>query len=104
MFGLGEGDDDDFRLSSEFIEAVAHGDRMGCAWESMDMAMKDQDDGLAALISQHPGAAVSVNQFDRRGRLPDHFLCAHADHCGWRPVVGVRYFATVWWSCALLPV
>ena len=70
---------------------------MGRAWESMDMAMKDQDDGLAARISQHPGAAVSVSQFDRRGRLPDPCLFAHINHRGWSPTVWVRYSMIVCW-------
>jgi hypothetical protein len=57
-----ERNQDDVGLITQFPEAVAHGDRVGCTRQSMNMAVEDQDHVPAALFSEAPRFAGRVEQ------------------------------------------
>ena len=44
---------------------IAHGDRMLLAWQSSQMAMKDQEDGAPPMLPERPFAGVMGWEIDR---------------------------------------
>lgn len=68
----GEGDEDHFGGVAQLGEAIAHGDRMYRARESMDVAVEYQHHGAAAMVVQVPDVA------DRVGKA--HVRCGRSDH------------------------
>ena len=55
--GVGECNQRDECLISELTDAVAHGDRVVGARQSMDVAMKHQHDDGSPMIAEFPGSA-----------------------------------------------
>lgn len=71
IVGVGECDHHHGGCVTEFVEPVAHGDGVGCARQSMNVAVKDHHDGFVAVIFQLPTAPVGVGQSDGWGWRAD---------------------------------
>ena len=80
---IGEGDQGDEGTTSEFLafefmDAVAHGDGVCGTRESMDMTMKDGDDGVTPLLGEPPRGAVAVDEGELGSEITDGgAACAH---------------------------
>jgi hypothetical protein len=73
-----KGDERDGGIA-KLTDAIAHGDRVLVARESGEMAMKDQQNRSAPMVSQSPPPALLVEQVDVRGtvaRLDAHTIAS----------------------------
>ena len=83
-----KGDERDGGIA-KLTDAIAHGDRVLVARESGEMAMKDQQNRSAPMVSQSPPPALLVEQVDVRGtvaRLDAHTIASP----NWNNIEGVR--------------
>lgn len=69
VLGFGEGDEDDVRALGEFCKPAAHGARVCCAWQSMNVAMKDQEQVAAPVLLDRPGPPIGPHRVDRGSRV-----------------------------------
>ena len=69
--GAGERHEGDAGVASEFDKTVADRDCVGGTGQSMDVAMKDQDDRVTLTVGEAPTTTVCVVQIQGRRRRAD---------------------------------
>ncbi len=78
--GVGEHNEHNLGRATEFVEMIAHGDRMINAWQSMTVAMKDQQHRMTPLIAQSPSLAARLDELNLGRGLADSWLYDWATH------------------------
>ncbi len=82
-----ENDEEDIAVVAEFIESVAHGDRVSGARQSIDVAVKDEDYRSALEFAKLPVGPCSVDELEVGSGLTErraddrHFERVYAPKC-----------------------
>ena len=69
---LAEGHDGNLDVCAKFIQPITNRNHVLCTWQSIHVAVKDENDVFAAMVIKSPDVACGVEQDHFRGRQRQH--------------------------------
>jgi hypothetical protein len=67
VLALAEGHDDNVDVCAKFIQLITDRNHVLCTWQSINVAVKDENDVFASMVIKPPDVAFGVKQDHVRG-------------------------------------